>query len=116
MTTTDPISKRLAERRAAAMVLITRALDGIEHRAPMYAQHPEAQEAQAFQFVGLRQVLHGYLDFDVHAAWGRFVESVNGEATSGTLYPILREHGMLDQLPRLLGDFARWVAVEWPAR
>ena len=69
-----------------------------------------------FQLVDVRQVLMGHLDFDTHAAWERFVESVNGEETSGTLFPILREAGQLDHLPRLLGDFARWVEREWPAK
>ncbi len=43
-----------------------------------------------------------------------FVAAINGESTNTFLHCILREAGLLAELPRLLGDFARWIDQEWP--
>jgi hypothetical protein len=51
---------------------------------------------------------------EVNLAYIRFVNTVNGQPNNRPIHCILREEGMLDQLPRLLGDFARWVAREYP--
>lgn len=102
----------------AALHRIAMHLDGIEHRSRMYASHFEALEAQVHSLVGLRQILWGYgdEDFDVNRALIQFTHTVMGQWLSTTLCYQLRDDGRLADLPRLLGDFARWVAREWPPR
>jgi hypothetical protein len=103
-------------RHAKALKRIAAILGGMEQRPRMFAWHPETLELSFVALVDLRQVLAGYDDFDVHAAWCSFIEQINGEPNNVPLYAILRDEGMLAELPRLMGDFARWVAREWPPR
>jgi hypothetical protein len=98
----------------SALAVIATTLQAIEERAPMYAHAPEALEAQVWMLVWLRQILFGYSDFDIGDASSTFTAALNGGPTSFPLFVVLRDEGMLDQLPRLLGDFGRWVAREWP--
>ncbi len=102
-------------RIVAVLADIARGIDGIEQRSRMYAVHPEALESQFLQLVAMRQHLIGRDDFDLHDAYERFVAELIGERSNTYLHVILREHGVLDKLPGLLGDFGRWVAREWPA-
>lgn len=103
-------------RIASTLTHVAKVLDGIEHRPRMYAQHPEALEASVFHLVGMRQRLLGHHGFDEHEALAIFTAKVTGAETSLPLYAILRERGQLGELPRLLGDFARWVGTKWPAK
>ena len=120
-----------AEPRGAALAGIDLALAGMERRPLMYARTPEALELQVLRLVEQRQMLRGDIGFDVAAAFSVFVERLNGEPNSGPLFAILRDaaplppdappegripeprgvwkRGRLDELPRLLGDFGRWV-------
>jgi hypothetical protein len=109
------------ERVAVSLDYIERTLDGLEHRPSMYAWGAEALQNEAMLLVALRQRLWGYHDFDVHACVCQFTDAVNGERRPIPLWCILREEGRLRtrhdnfrDLPGLLGDFARWVAREWP--
>ncbi len=99
-----------------ALGKIERLLDGIENRPEMYGAHPESLETQVRQAVAMRQLLWGYEDFLVNRAIASFTSRVNGDFTNHPLWAILKKEGMLDQLPHLLGDFARWVAQEYPPK
>jgi hypothetical protein len=76
---------------------------------------PRDQEAMVILLVKVRWLLTRRESIDVvdelHA---RFIDELNGEPYDGPLWALLREEVMLDEHPRLLGDFARWVAREWP--
>jgi hypothetical protein len=80
---------------------------------------PEAAECQLRLMVETRQMLVRptalTLDpFETRDAWCRFVATLNGADYNGPLHQILRDEGRLAELPKLLGDFARWVAIEYP--
>lgn len=127
-----PVPRALAAALGAAVNRNERALrrvsdtiEGVEKRPGMYAWSAEALEATMWQAVGMRQLLWGHGDeCDINGLHAKFVASVAGEDTSHPLWSVLKEHGMLGRgrldhfgdLPRLLGDFARWVAQEWPPR
>lgn len=52
--------------------------------------------------------------YETRDAYEFFVAAINGESTNTYLHCILRDADMLAELPRLLGDFGRWVAREYP--
>lgn len=80
---------------------------------------PEALELQMLGMVELRQKMVRPAALtanprETRRAYVMFVSMVNGADINLPLFCVLREAGMLDQLPRLLGDFARCAAVEYP--
>ncbi len=79
----------------------------------------EALELQWLLLVEARQrlvrpVALGRNPHETRNAWIRFIVAVYGEPTSCPLSWLLREHGRSADLPRLLGDAARWIAQEYP--
>jgi len=101
------------ERLETLLIRIEKILQNLE-RAPRMWGGDDAQEALVFALVGLRQVIFGYPEFDTLTALIHFTRAVNGQSDNRPLSYILREEGMSDQLPRLLGDFARCVARDFP--
>ncbi len=80
---------------------------------------PEAVETQFRTLVELRQLLLRpralMLDpYETRDAYCRFVATLNGADTNWPLHVTLREEGRLAELATLLGDFGRWMSVEYP--
>jgi len=97
-----------------ALARIASQLEGIEKRPRTYGS-PETNECEVRMLVGLRQILFGYGSFDEFWPYARFVAHVNGRrSTVLPLFEILDASGRIDELPKLLGDFARSVAEKWP--
>lgn len=114
MTTATPTPQAILDGILADVAI---ALDGIEHRPRMYGG--ESLEFQALAAVELRQRIlrptwHAIDPSETTDAWHAFGALVIGEVRSVYLYAVLREEGMLDRLPGLLGDAARWIAREYP--
>jgi hypothetical protein len=78
---------------------------------------PESSEIAMLTLCEWREALADPMRFaagggdGVRSAFVAFVESVAGEGYSGFLHDLLAEHDALDQHPKLLGDFARWLEV-----
>ncbi len=94
-------------------------LHGLEHRPRMYAGSPESLWSQAYTLVMLRQSIlrpraMAENPGEVHDAFGAFDALVLGEIYNVPAFCILRDEGRLDMLPSLLGDTARWIAIEYP--
>lgn len=89
-------------------------------RAPAMRGGPEALELQWLQLVELRQrILRpaalAAQPYETRDAFCRFIAAVNGGLTATMLGCVLRDGGMVAELPRLLGDAARWIEREYPA-
>jgi hypothetical protein len=109
--TTDGDGEGEAARRLAlALAYIERELADLEREAPK-----EGTEAAVFTLVAVRHVLWGH-EAPIVKAHERFVDEINGEPTKESLTTVLRLEGIGRDLPRILGDFARWVAAMWPPR
>lgn len=94
-------------------------LDGIEHRPREYATKSEALEVQALIAIDLRQNIVRPMAMLINPketaeAYDRFIESVYGSPTSAPLHAVLRQLRRSKELPKLLGEFARRVALELP--
>lgn len=90
-------------------------IDGIERAPRMYGIHPDTVEALMIYAVEVRQMIlrpHAPPD-ETRDAYVRFRQSLYGIST-WPLWCILRDHDLLDQHARLLGDFARWILLEHP--
>lgn len=76
---------------------------------------PREQEDLVLLLVKVRWLLTRPESIDVvDELLVRFTNELNGRPYYGPLWALLREEVMLNQHPQLLGDFARWVAQEWP--
>jgi len=107
-----------AEGFDAALTRVSAWIENYE-RAPEMWGPPFAQELAMYNLVETRQLLlrpaaHRANPFETRDAMIRWVASINGGPSSWFLTTILREEGRLSELPKLLGDFARWVARELP--
>jgi hypothetical protein len=94
------------------------AIEGIEKRPRMYATNSETLWATMLDAVTVRQVLLrpsvAHPGEEVRDAMIAFDAAVLGEELNTPLWCTLKDHDALDQHPKLLGDFARWVAQEYP--
>lgn len=107
---------------AAVLARIDRWLVAIEERPQMFGMHAYVIEGEMRQLVAVRQMLRGYEEFDASAAMQHFLYTMVRQNHPCGLVGLLRDHGMLGRgyrdafgdLPRLLGDFARWVDHRWP--
>lgn len=76
---------------------------------------PESSEVAMLTLCEWREALVDPMRFavgggdDVRSAFLSFIASVAGGSYSGFLHDLLAEHDALDQHPKLLGDFARWL-------
>lgn len=103
---------------------IDRMLVNIEARPRMYAPRAYAVESLVLVLVSFRQDLRGYDEFDVMAAMQHYLYVMSRRNHPCGLTGLLKDHGMLGRgyvdnfgdLPRLLGDFARWVDRKWPSK
>jgi hypothetical protein len=94
-------------------------LDGIEHCPRMYAVASEALEVQALFAIDLRQNIVRPMALlanpdETRVAYDRFIQSINGSPTNAPLYAVLRKLRRSKELPKLLGQFGRQVALELP--
>ena len=103
-------------RIQAALARVDKQIEGIELRPRSMGSHPESLETQMRQALAMRQLLWGYKQLDLNWYMVFFTHQLNGEPSNLPLWAILQREGMIDQLPRLLGDFARWVAREFPPK
>ncbi len=102
----------------AALSLINAWIKNME-RCPGMWGSAEALEFQMLQLVEIRQLMvrpaalaaNPHETREAHIKW---VAAINGECSSAFLHCILRDEGRLGELPKLLCDFARWVAAEYP--
>lgn len=93
-------------------------LDYLE-RAPGMWGSAESIEFVALLLIEARQAIvrpkaHIANPYETREAYMHFVRAVNGESTNTFLHCILREEGRLAELPKLIGDYGRWVAREYP--
>lgn len=98
---------------------IETSLECIE-RAPAAWGDMRAVEGIALMFIETRQLLLRpnaltVNPYETRNAFFRWISAVNGEETNWTLTDVLKEGGMLEQLPKLMCDFGRWVALKYPA-
>jgi hypothetical protein len=101
--------------RAHAIALIATMLESAE-RAPRMWGCPEAMEVTFLLLVALRASLDGHVNRQTSEDFTDFVAALNGEPTNSPLWCILKKEGMLADHRRLLGDYARWMAVKYPPR
>ncbi len=102
----------------AVLQQINIGLESIE-RCPLSWGGPEALEMQMLLMVELRQRLlrpraSVANRHETRRAYISWIASVYGEPNSRFLHDLLREHDALDQLPKLLADFARWIMTQYP--
>ncbi len=107
------------ERLHALLLSLERRLRFMEQRPGMYAVEPETLERLFFHVVETRQhVLRpralAQNPRETLDAWIIFAHFVAGKGGVGPLHAVLRDHGQLDHLPRLLGDAGRWIGQEHP--
>ena len=111
-----------AERLRLVVAGMASALESIRVTLETLEAHPElfgsaeACELQTMTLVSLRHLLWGNEQGAVQDARESFTTQVNGEPYNGPLFALLRDEGMLGDLPRLLGDFARWMAQQYPPK
>ena len=94
-------------------------LDGIEHRPRENATASEALEVQALIAIDLRQNIVRPMALllnpkETASAYDRFIEAIYGSPTNAPLHAVLRKLRRSRELPKLLGQFARQVALELP--
>jgi hypothetical protein len=101
-----------------ALEAIRVTVETIETRPELFGS-AEALERQMMTLLSVRHLLWGHAPAPNGAfldARESFIAQVNGEPSAYPLYAILREEGMVEELPRLLGDFARWMAQQYPPK
>jgi hypothetical protein len=108
ITTTDPLKARLLQELEAELA-------GLEQNARGFGV-PDTVEALVLYAVEIRQIIRrpNAPVTETRDAYARFLRQLCGQTTI-PLWWILRDHGLLAEHPRLLGDFARWMLVEYPA-
>lgn len=109
----------MSEGTRLALQRIEKSLEGIE-RAPGMWGDMYAVEGIALTIIELRQLMlrPKALTANPHEtrnAFFRWISAVNGEETNWTLTDVLKAGDMLEQLPKLMCDFGRWVALKYPA-
>lgn len=102
----------------AALSLINAWITNME-RAPRMWGDDESLELQMLQLVEIRQLMLRPLALgldhrETRRGFCRFISLINGSSYNSTLSSLLRDEGRLSELPRLLGDFARYMALEYP--
>ncbi len=104
---------------ALVLIGIRESLVAMENAPRMFGRRAETLEFTALTLIETRQKLLRPVALMANPeetidAFIRFVEAINGEPTNTYLHCVLRDADMLEELPRLLGDFGRWMAREYP--